>query len=94
MAREHELTTFSIRGLRLRCATTLNQATGKYEYDLKSQEIDKSGFVPSFDIVYDHVVKTYGTDGGTFKDAIAKYVKNVLGLTDQEIESIRTNILK
>jgi len=87
MAREFELTTFSTYGLRLRASVSLIEGT--YQYDLTSSIKDQSGFVPSFQIVYNHIKNNYLEDGESFSDGIEKYLLNDIKVTQTEIDSIK-----
>jgi len=91
MARDVELTTFSPYGLRLRAPVTL--VDGFYQYDLSSDTKDKSGFVPSFQLVYNHIMNTYVESGKSFSDGIEKYLLNTIGVSKANIESIKSIFL-
>ena len=50
---------------------------------------DNSDNLIAFGRAYNHIMSTYGTDGGALSDAIANYLKTVVGLTDYDIYSIK-----
>ena len=86
LAEDFEITSFYFGG---RWRSNVSVENGNYAFDESGVMQDDTGNLVVFGRAYNHIMSTYGTDGGALSDAIANYLKTVVGLTDYDIYSIK-----
>ncbi len=86
LAEDFEITSFYFGG---RWRSHVTSVNGVYSFDDSGVMQDNSDNLIAFGRAYNHIMSTYGTDGGALSDAIANYLKTVVGLTDYDIYSIK-----
>ncbi len=86
LAEDFEITSFYFGG---RWRSNITLTDGRYAFDESGVMQDNTDNLIAFDRAYKHIMATYKTDSGTLSDAIANYLKTVVGLTDYDIYSIK-----
>lgn len=86
LAADFEITSFYF-GSRWRSDIVLEN--GEYKFGDSGAMCDNENNLVAFDRVYKYVMQTYGTKGGTLSEAVADYLKTVVGLTDAELSAIK-----
>lgn len=86
LAEDFEITSFYFGG---RWRSHVTSVNGVYSFDDSGVMQDNSDNLIAFGRAYNHIMSTYGTDGGALSDAIANYLKTAVGLTDYDIYSIK-----
>ncbi len=83
---DFEITSFYF-GKRWRSDITVTN--GIYKFSDNGIMQDDPDNLVAFDKTYNYLMKTYATESGELKDAIANYLKTVAGLTDYDINAIK-----
>lgn len=86
LAEDFEITSFYF-GARWR--SDIKYENGKYAFGDSGVMQDNAGNLIFFGRVYDHIMATYKTKDGTLSGAIENYLKTEVGLTDDDIYSIK-----
>ncbi len=87
LIKDFELTTFSSQGARYRSAIDGSS------FDSSGIMENSSGNLIAFGKMHDLIVANYPTKNGTLVASIERYLKEVVGLTEETIASVRKNML-
>lgn len=90
LTRDFELTSFSGRGKRLR--SKLDETTGLFDPSGVMQKT--GGNHIAWGPLYDTMMRDYGTASGKLSDAIANFLITECGVTQQEIDTVRSIMLE
>lgn len=90
LTRDFELTCFSGRGKRLR--SKLDETTGLFDPSGVMQR--NGGNYIAWGPLYDTMMRDYGTASGKLSDAIANFLITECGVTQQEIDAVRSIMLE
>jgi len=90
LAEDFEITSFYMGG---RWRSGIGRKRGVYVFDESGAMQDDVDNLVSFDRCCNYIMKTYKTSDGTLSDAIANYLKTEVGITNEEIKSIKRIML-
>ena len=93
LATNFEISSF-YQGKRWRSAINVNGGVYSFDESGVMQDNGGSNFICSFGKCYNYVMATYGTGDGKTSTAFANYFKTVVGLSDSDIEKIRSIMLE
>ena len=93
LATNFEISSF-YQGKRWRSAINVNGGVYSFDESGVMQDNGGSNFICSFGKCYNYVMETYGTGDGKTSTAFANYFKTVVGLSDSDIEKIRSIMLE
>ena len=90
LCRDYETTSFYMTR---RWRSSIDIVDGVYSFNPSGVMQDDTANLVSFGKMYNHMLEAYGAEDGTLSSAIANYMKEVVGLTDENITAIKQNIL-
>ena len=91
LIKDFEITSFFC-GRRWRSEINVNG--NAYSFDASGVMEDDSSNLIALGKGYAHIMQEYGTGDGKLSSAIENYLKTVVGITDQNIADIRSNMLQ
>ncbi|MBO4594318.1 MAG: tyrosine-protein phosphatase [Clostridia bacterium] len=91
LVRDYEITSF-YKGARWR--SNIIVSDGVCTFDPSGVFMDNEINLCDFDKMYRHVMDAYGTGDGKLVSAVVNYLKTVVGLTDSNIEDIRSIMIE